>query len=338
MKKIISSCPLITILFTMITHNASGMDTTIKIAKLGISGACSLTELFVTAAPIMSTLFMPRIDLTQKQKPVSNTPEEITSLVTDLATQRGVKNITVIADETSHDYNINDVSNILYIPREKAQELQSLLNNQDRTQQEDKMLHEHIGSIHHELSHSKRQSLIYVPIYEASIGTTAGIATSGVATALVKKCIPYIYANFALRNAFKLTRAGLTFTVIGNIFSMNFYKKYDELQADEEIPNKKELLGALAEKYENRHNNLLACVSTIKKNANYSTIIYEKLPDDQFNRKQLLAMKILPAEYFNNPWVSDIIFNFNKEHPSDIRRAVRFKKRIADLETDKKES
>jgi hypothetical protein len=331
MKKIFNPILLIALLSTAITNNIFGMHTAAQIAKLSTSGLCSLTEGFITSMPLLATCFTPRGEL-GKHPQESNAPESIMHLVTKNATERGIENIKVILDNNIHDYCTNDTSKILYIPTNKALTLELLLNNHNRTEQEEKELNEHIGTIHHELTHNKRNSLLYTPIYEAAIGTVGGITTSALVTTYAKKHLPSIRNNFVLHNSFKFARAGLTLAVAFNLMNMHFYKKYDELQADAGIPNKKELLEALAEKSEGRHGEILKCVAIIKERADYPTILWKKLPDDQFSRKQLLAMKALPTSAFNLPLTIDIVFHANTEHPSDLRRALRFKKRIAELE------
>lgn len=171
-------------------------------------------------------------------------------------------------------------------------------------------------------------------MYDAVIGITGAIATSATLTHNIKKHIPSINNNFALRNGFKLARSGITTITAFNLMQMNMYKKYDELKADDGIPNKKELLEAQAEKYEARHTDHLKCINIIKERADYKTILYGTLPDDQFNRKQLLAMKILPKTWFNKALVMNIIFHAHTDHPSDIRRAMRFRKRIAKINNE----
>ena len=50
------------------------------------------------------------------------------------------------------------------------------------------------------------------------------------------------------------------------------------------------------------------------------------------NNIQIYAIKILPHDWFNSPTVMDILFHAREEHPSNLRRAMRFRERIAELE------
>ncbi len=321
------------LLCTTITHNALSMNVLKTMAKCGIAGACSLTELFITSAPVLNTvIFQPNDLRAEKLKDAqSDAPQIVTDYITHIATERGLKNAKVILNGDAHDYCTNTNGNIVYIPTKQAEELESLLTNNNRNGQEEKKLNEHIGTIHHELTHNINSSLKYVPMYDAAIGTTGAVTTSAILSHYIKKQIPIIQKNFALRNCFKLVRSGTTAFVAFNLMHMNMYGKYDELKADDGVPNKKELLDVLAETFEDRHASHLRCVDIIKEKADYPTILWKELPDDMFSRKQLLAMKILPKKAFDNAIVMDTIFYANAEHPSDLRRAERFRKRSAEL-------
>jgi hypothetical protein len=335
MKKILNFYLLIAFASITTTQSALSMHMAAKITKYGIAALCSLTELFVTSVPIInSTLFNPA-DIQEKRlaNVQSDAPQLVTDYITNIAQERGINNIKVVLNGNAHDYCTNDNGNIIYIPTQQAQELESLINNIDRNPQEEKKLNGHTGTIHHELTHNINRSSKHVPMYEAVIGTAGAVATSATLTNVIKKHIPYINNNFALRNSFKFSRSGLTLFIAFNLMHMNMYKKYDELKADDGIPNKKELLESQAEELEARHAELLQCVDIIKENADYQTILWKKLPDNQLNRAQLFTMKTLPKSCFNNPLITDATFHLNTEHPSDLRRALRFRKRIAEFDT-----
>jgi len=305
----------------------------LKAAKMGISGACSLIELFVTSTPLLQTILFNQTDQEAKklQNAQSNTPQIVTDLITNIADDRKINDLKIILHNNYHHYAMHDRAKILYVPTYLAEELESLLQNSNRSIEEEQKFNLHIGTIHHELTHCINKSGVYSPLYDTAIETTGAIAISAILTSVIKKHIPIIHNNFALRNGFKLIRSGFTLYTTLNIMNMNMYKKYDELKADDGIPNKKELLTAQIAKYEAKHNDYLTSIDIIKERADYPTILWKELPDNQFTRKQLLAMKLLPKSLFNKPLTMDIVFHAKQSHPSDLRRELRFKERFAKL-------
>jgi hypothetical protein len=317
------------------TSNSFAMQNiAIKAAKIGISGACSLIELFVTSTPLLvATVFHPAKEEAKKlQNSQSNAPKIVTDFITNIAQDRKINDLKVILYD-DYDYcAMHDRAKILYVPTYLSKKLESLLQNSNRSIEEEQQFNEYIGTIHHELTHSINESSVYSSFYDTAMETAGALTVSAALTSAVKKYVPIIHKNFALRNSFKLVRSGLTLYTTLNIMNMNMYKKYDELKADDGIPNKKELLTAQIAKYESKHNDYVKYIDIIKERADYPTILWKKLPDEEpFNRKQLLAMKLLPKSLFNKPLIMDIVFHAKETHPSDLRRTNRFKDRIAKL-------
>jgi hypothetical protein len=321
------------IAFTLITqaNTSFSMNIAIVIAKGAISGLCSTAELFLTSAPLLHTTILNTADL-QKQKlesVKSDASEPIMHFATNLAQSRGISDVRVVLSD-AHDYGTNDNANIIEIPRKEAEELERLLIKPTLTSEEKEEMNEKIGTWHHELTHCHMRSLKYVPMYDAAIGTLGAVTTSAGLTHLAYKYLPSIKNNFILHNAFKLGRGAVTLSLACKLMNMNLYKKYDELKADDGIPNQKDLLVAQMKRHEQRHDIHLHWVDVIKERASFGDIISPPEGND-FPRSQLLAMKTIPKSLFNKPLVMDAVFHANTEHPSDLRRANRFKDRIAKL-------
>lgn len=314
------------------TQSAFSMNIVTIIAKAGIATICSGTELFLTATPVLSNVLFNPADLrTEKLKnSSSNASIAITNFVDQITAKRGMKNAKIILNDDIHDYGANDNGNIIEIPTKQAVELEQLLTKSTLTSEEQEKLDEHTGTLYHELTHCCMRSLKYVPVYDAVIGTIGAITTSATLTHFAHKYLPSIKNNFTLRNAFKLGRGMLTLSLAYKLMNMNFCKKYDELKADDGIPNQKNLLVAQMKRYEKRHNVYLHWIDTIKEHASFGDIISPP-KGNNFPRYQLLAMKTISKNLFNKPLIMDLVFHANTEHPSDLRRANRFKDRIAKL-------
>ncbi len=124
--------------------------------------------------------------------------------------------------------------------------------------------------------------------------------------------------------------------------------KYEELKADDGIPNQKELLEAGANKFKERHDNLMSWVNDVKNNCTLIDLLRIKLQhkhshdnetfiDENLNLPQLILIKLIPKNILDkSPLLNDICFWFNKTHPSDLRRAMRFRKRIEQLNQNQK--
>lgn len=322
---------LIVFFCVMGTQSAFSMHIATMIAKGAISGLCSTSELFLTSVPLLNTTIFNPADL-QKQKLAnvqSDASEPVTHFATNLARSRGINDVRVVLSD-AHDYGTNDNANIIEVPRKEAEELEKLLTKPILTSKEKEEMDEKIGTWHHELTHCQMRSLKYVPMYDAAIGTLGGIATSAGIIHFTHKYFPSIRNNFVLRNAFKLGRGAVTLSLACKLMNMNLYKKYDELKADDGIPNEKDLLVAQIKRHEKRHDMHLHWIDVIKERASFGDIVSPPESND-FPRCQLLAMKIIPKNLFNNPLIMDAVFHANTEHPSDLRRANRFKDRLAKL-------
>ncbi|HEX4068771.1 MAG TPA: hypothetical protein VHX42_01610 [Candidatus Babeliales bacterium] len=307
------------------------MNIATTIAKGAISSLCSTTEMLLTCAPLLDKyLFNPADIRAEKLKNVqSNAPETITAFITKIAQSRNIHNVKVILSD-DYDYSTNDNGNIILIPNKYVGELETLLSKSTLTTQEKEQLDEHTGIVHHELTHGTMRSLKYAPIYDAAIGTVGAASLSATLTRFTHTYFPGVQKSFTLRNVFKLARGAFALPFAFKLMNMNMYKKYDELKADDGIPNQKDLLTAHMKRHEKRHDIYLHWVDTIKKHASFSDIISPP-EDNDFSRPQLLAMKTVPKQLFNQPLVMDAVFHANTEHPSDLRRANRFKDRLAKL-------
>lgn len=330
---------LLTLALTAQVNTSFGMNIATTIAKAGISGICSLTELFVTSTPIIGTILdkphaQPIEKLTDTQ---SIPPQIVTDYLGQIARERGANDIKIIIDSKCDLYAKDSYSPIVYINPNEAHELESLLKNNNRLPAEEEKLNIHTGDFHHELTHELRNSEHRFSIYRSIAGTVGAVVTSSMLSHVIKKNVPTIEKNFTLNNGFKITRAGFTFLLASKLMHSKktfldniLYSHYEETQADNGIPSKKELLEPLAALYETRHANQLKNIENIKMNARYSDIISP--PKEYYcNRFELLTMKTIPTNWFNNPHLMSSTLYAKDSHPSDIQRALHFRKRIEDI-------
>ena len=162
---------------------------------------------------------------------------------------------------------------------------------------------------------------------------------------LITRLIPQLNTSFLLRNTAKVVTGFVKLYAIFGL--MKLYSKYDELKADDGIPNEKELLKTQAQDYENRWKKVKNDIAWIEKNITWSNIFKSKLLrkytddtseniDKNYALSELLAMKTFGQNNFNKyPILSDAFIPHyrNGDHPSDLRRAMRFRKRIKQLES-----
>ena len=294
-----------------------------NIIKGTISGLCSFTELFVTSTPILGTVLdQAQSQPIEKLTDTQSVPSHIViDYITNIAKERGIHNAQVIIESKCEQYSKDPYNPIVYVNPKEASELESLLQKNTRTAEEQKTFHRHTGDIYHEWEHHLRNSEHCFRIYKAITGTAGAVATSATLSHIIKKHVPAIEKNFMLNNGFKIARSGFTCLLALKLahskmpYIDNLYRHYDELQADKGIPNKKELLEPQIELYETRHNDLMRYIQDTKETTSYTDIISP--PEKSYcNRFELLAIKTLPITSFNNPYVMDNTLHAKIKHPS----------------------
>ena len=127
------------------------------------------------------------------------------------------------------------------------------------------------------------------------------------------------------------------------------YSKYEELKADDGIPNKKELLEAeLNYRKKGHDNNVMWWVNGVKDHCTFGDLFRIKLQhcyhndgemfaDKNLNLLQLIIIKLVPRNIFKtSPQFNNMCFRLNKTYPTDLQRALRFRKRIKELEEQSK--
>ena len=312
-------------------------------AKKAISVTCTGANWFFTAAPALDKILNPTADLRKYPEIVSNVPEPIINLVKQESEKREINNIRCVSNGNIHDYCTHDPSKILYIPDKNIEELLPLLQKEKLTKNEQTTVNFHIGAINHELTHIKRKSQIlhnrYVPIAATAVTQASAIC--------FKQLFPLTCNSFILNNAIKIIGGIAKLNIIFTL--MHLYKKYDELKADDGIPDEVELLKVAAEYHENRFEPIMEGVNWINnfplskllsiKMKRKHTNTEEKDIDNYFTIPQILAIKAFGPERFSRfPTLSDIFFKYyrNGDHPSDLRRAMRFRKRIKKLNQNQK--
>ncbi len=341
---------IIFILALSIVHPLFNMSIAPITTRKIVSRLCTTFNWSAVVIPIIDALFVEKIRLKQEKQGrkiiKSNAPKKIIKLVKQEAEKRNLYDIRCCIKEDSGEfpnYSVNQVARIIYIPKTRATELEKLLNTetQDRTSEKQMSYNNHLSSLHHELTHIERQNkekYTKAKIAAATIAQGLDLAVNQIIT----RKIPLIKNSFWLNNMYKLT-GGITKLLLINNLTYIQYQKYEELKADDGIPNQKELLETMANKYKECHDNQMLWVNVVKNNCTFIDLLRiklqhkyfhdnEKFVDENLNLPQLILIKLIPENIFNkSPLLNDICFDFNSTHPSFLRRAMRFRKCIEQL-------
>jgi len=168
---------------------------------------------------------------------------------------------------------------------------------------------------------------------------------------IITRLVPRLNTAFLLKNIAKVG-TGLLMLNAQRLL-IRLCAKYEELKADDGIPNKKELLKAFAIYLEKEFELVLKNVRFIENFFSVQNLIklsekskkeYEKDIEScknvcqKFTMVDLLLIKIFGEEGFRTwPLVSDLLSHYlHRNHPSDLRRAMRLRKRIKELEKQSK--
>ena len=315
-----------------------------RFARTGVSWSCKGVNGFLTVMPVLGSFFDSgalEIQEEKKRDLESNAPEKVITFIEAEARNRGIKQpIRCIKSGNFHDYSTFNESYILQIPDREAQELSDLLDKKSEhslTLDDQRKLDGHVAAIHHELTHIQRQSNKLKCRFPA-------LAACGVqATAMgLNRILPFLQPqSFILKNA--LTLGGGVLKVATTFQLMTLYGQYDEIKADDGIPNEIGLLRSQEESFRVRHSNLKAWLNPIEKTKAFSKKkvkeLYKKQYPQWLNNQltgyNLFTLKMLGLKTFDKYPVLYGLFSLNSTHPEDIWRANRFAKRIAELEKKK---
>jgi len=138
--------------------------------------------------------------------------------------------------------------------------------------------------------------------------------------------------------ALKIVRALTECAIAGYIIRSNLYSKYQELKADDGIPNKKKLLEKRFEFHMQYHNSILTAIDDIKSSSWKEIINRSQAHRAILTTPETCAIKILPKKLFNIPLITNLMFNARSTHPCDLQRALRFKKRIEQIDQQTSQS
>ncbi len=320
------------------------------LAKTTISGACTLANWGLTVFPALSTIldsWVSDVHVKKNKETVSNVPESIINLVKKEVENHSINNVKCISSGNRHDYSTYDPLKILYMPDKKIAELLPLLQKEKLTKKEQATFNFHRADINHELEHIRRQSSLW---HDKYIPIAATVVTQGAAMCFkpfLNWLFPLTRHSFILNNTIKIIGGTAK---LGIIFAlMHLSKKYEELKADDGIPDEEKLLAVSAEYYEKRFedkmknvhfiNNIpLSKLLSIKMKRKH-TDKREKEIDNDYTIPQILAIKAFGPERFSRfPILSDIFFKYyrNGDHPSDLRRSIRLRDRIKKLKANQK--
>ena len=292
---------------------------------------CSTCALLSKAIPALSALAQQYHNIQKDSNTVviSNASEKIINFITQIAETRNIKNIKIIINDAHGDYASQSLKNVIILDSPTAKELENLLNTKELTQKEQEILYDHIAAVHHELTHIKNDDSRYILIYESIIGTIASTIITTPITHFLIKNFPILASNFKIHNTFKIACALTEYAIARYIIDSNLYSKYTELRADNGIPNKKELLESQFEFHMQIHNNSLEGIDEIKKSSWKET---KDAYGSAISIPQIFAFKIIPKKFFDIPFVMNLVYYARSTHPCNLQRALRFKKRIEQID------
>ena len=192
----------ITIIFILglsITQPLAGMWFTKKMAKTMVSKACTTLNWATVAIPIAQALYsyyetQQVIKHKKYEKYIKlNAPPEIVQVIQQEAKKRNLSNVgcRITDDEKASDYSIIDPIRIVNIPKPYAEEFSTLIKTQNKTPEQQMRYNWHIATIHHELTHEKRQTSTRKNNAKIAIAITAQVS-SLIVKKIVTKKIPFI--------------------------------------------------------------------------------------------------------------------------------------------------
>lgn len=330
---------LITLVLTVQTNTSFAMQNiAAKITGIGLSSLCSGFELMCAFNPLWTSYFIhcPAMLAKKEKEYHSNASEKIMHFVQLLKEKRNInQNIHVIIKENGHrDYSMASHKNILYIPPMVSKELEELLAKKELTQEEQIKLNRHIASVHHELTHLKNDDTTNTFIRENVIGTIGSAIITETINQYFIKQVPFLNNNFIAHNALKIGRGIGRIVIARYIINSNPYEKYAELRADDGIPNEKALLESQVNCFHQEHEELLSVIDDIKSSSYQEIINRPETHRAMLNTLQVFAMKILPKEWFNIPFITNIVCYARATHPCGRQRELRFLQRIATLDKE----
>jgi hypothetical protein len=311
--------------------------------KEGLSMGCSEFELICALYPVIRIAQIVRYN-TEERKPSylsSNAPQKIIDFIRLQAKVRNLdNNIIVLIEEKEVGYSTNTIDNAIFMGPLDAQSLEDLLEKKESntlTPEEQEQLANHTAAIHHELTHIANNDNFYSYIYNSTIGMAGSAIIFCCINTISNHYIPSLKSNFALHNNLKLIRGIMRMRLVHFICESHIYTKYMELRADDGIPAEKELLEAKANYFQKRHENIIEEIDTVKSLSWKEIIDKRQIIKDHcgISTIGLLMIKLLPKQWFSNSLVTNMVLNLRETHPSDLHRAERFRKRIAELEKQK---
>ncbi len=210
-------------------------------------------------------------------------------------------------DGNYSEMGAQDLSRVVFIRDKCIQQAEDILNKEKFSHDDQASLAFLEGVLHHELTHIERNSVVRKNAGQG-YAVLASFALLDATRRVASKVVPALsYSTFIGKTLYGLTSvAAIPFSA-----RLSFiYNQYDEYKADDGIPARKDLLEEQAKDYERMH------VKDTER-GRYGSGLSKKIMD-----------------------TFPVLYHFTTEgesHPPHICRAIRFRKRIQELEKQEQE-
>lgn len=283
-------------------------------------GLSSLAHWLLVAMPVASGGFDPSRAPNLQDNIASNVSPIVHTFFEEIAQSRNIQGVRFVT-HAINDYGTKSAAKIIYIPEGDATQLTTMLlkkqSGQSLDENEQLALDTIAASIHHELSHIARQSCVKKANFEcASPFITQAIWILG-NTALSSYTEPLYASYLAGTEDRALIQAPLNLATGAAKLWLSFklcqlYGKWDEMKADDGIPNEEHLLKAAAAFHDQEHRHS----QKVRPQGLITRHISTKLP--------------LVHEVYDT-------FTTQNQHPTDLMRKNRFETRLKAIQKNKQQ-
>jgi hypothetical protein len=268
--------------------------------------------------------------LRRNHVPLQN--EMVNAYLQRIAQSRGLQNILVCKNDQTEISGVDGACGILILGVGDLKTLETYATKprEDLSVEEQGQLDRTEATIHHELTHIARGGNAR-DFFGKSVAIFAAFPLAEVTRLCLAKYISSRHPAGWLLNTTLYGLTGVASTVLGITTSNSLIKRYEELKADDGIPNEKRLLTAKAADFEADHNNITRP---------FFLRIEKGHDDERLPRPHRALVRLLGVTTMDSyPWIYELlrVGALTSTYPADITRALRLRKRIARLKEKEQE-
>lgn len=239
--------------------------------------------------------------------------QKVKNFISNIAKQQGLT-CSIKFAINPEGYSVKKIGKTVNfcLNKEQENELENAINNSNQT-----TLNLHTAFIHHELTHIKRDP------------TPRQLLTLATGSLIPATALTFFPKSISETNVLLLL---VTSQILNLMIIPTILDKYEEIRADDGIPNKRELLTAQSNSFITHHKNMIKEIDNIK---NYPSLIEAYIKKRHyFSLAKIFIARTLPTKYFVTSLLFCELMHITDEHPSDLFRAKRFESRLKKLEKD----